>query len=136
MNDEKKPTDAVREFAERYERRIAELESKLAAECQHAREGWENCTLTLDRLDAESANLNKWHEKAADLEIELETAREERTCRMEYQTDGMQCGWWKCSECGGAMDTIEACGGRKPPRWCGNCGAKVVFGCNDREGAQ
>lgn len=126
MNDKKKPADAVREFAERYEQRIAELESKLAAECQHAREGWENYTLTLDRLDAESA----------DLEIELETARAERTCRMEYQTDGMLRGWWRCSECGGAMDTIEACGGRKPPRWCGNCGAKVAFGCNDREGAQ
>ena len=50
----------------------------------------------------------------------------ERTCRMEYQTEGMQRGWWKCSECGEAMDTIEACAGRKPPRWCGNCGAKVV----------
>ncbi len=49
-----------------------------------------------------------------------------RTCEMEYQTDGMQRGWWKCSACGGAMDTIESCGGRKPPRFCGNCGAKVV----------
>lgn len=50
----------------------------------------------------------------------------ERTCRMEYQTEGMQRGWWRCSECGVAMDTIEACGGRKPPKWCGNCGARVV----------
>lgn len=91
MNDKKKPTDAVREFAERYERRIAELEAALTCK---------------------------------------------RICYMEYQTDGMLRGWWRCSECGGAMDTIESCGGRKPPRWCGNCGAKVVFGCNDREGAQ
>lgn len=60
--------------------------------------------------------------------VDGERYTHEHTCRMEYQTEGMQRGWWKCLECGEAMDTIEACGGRKPPRWCGNCGARVEEG--------
>lgn len=48
------------------------------------------------------------------------------TCTMEFATKGMMRSWWVCSNCGKAMDTIEACGGRKPPKFCGNCGAKVV----------
>lgn len=59
--------------------------------------------------------------------IDVNDERFERTreCEMRYQTDGMMRGWWKCSECHEAMDTIESCGGRKPPKWCGNCGARV-----------
>ena len=58
--------------------------------------------------------------------IEAWNTRAERTCHMKYQTSGMQRGWWKCSKCGTAMDTVESCAGRKLPKWCGNCGAKVV----------
>ena len=47
-------------------------------------------------------------------------------CEMEYATEGMKRGWWVCSECGEASDTIKACGGRVPPNFCANCGAKAV----------
>ena len=76
----------------------------------------------VNRLTEENRNL------AADLAECMERLgmEMESTCHMEYQTDGMQRGWWQCSKCGEAMDTIKSVCGRKPPKWCGNCGAKVV----------
>lgn len=55
-------------------------------------------------------------------------ARAERMCRMEYQTEGVKRGWWKCSVCGGASDAIGTRTGGKfrPPAFCACCGAKVV----------
>lgn len=153
----KKSTDSVREFAGRYERRIAELErlwhafenevaaqlveiaerdkriaeleSKFAAECQHAREGWENYALTL--------------EKVANLEIELETARAERTCRNIAESDEMSSDPFTCSECGArgpygeGVYHIGKCEKKEDGsvafwdawpvyKYCPNCGRKVM----------
>ena len=63
--------------------------------------------------------------RTEDIAIEAWNTRHEQTCEMEYHTEGMKRGWWVCSKCDKAMDTIESCGGRKPPKFCGNCGAKV-----------
>ena len=57
--------------------------------------------------------------------IEKWNTRHESSCSMEYAKHGMMRGWWVCSACGKAMDTIEACSGKVPPRFCGNCGATV-----------
>lgn len=81
-------------------------------------------TLTAERL--EKAKACKSSEELAALAAELIAERHMETCEMEYQTDGMMRGWWKCSVCGEAMDTIKACAGREKPKYCGNCGRLVV----------
>lgn len=65
---------------------------------------------------------NSAYEAIAD---ELNAAMGGGECEMEYATEGMKRGWWVCSECGEASDTIESCAGRKPPNYCGNCGKAV-----------
>lgn len=71
----KKPTDAVREFAQRYERRIAELEELIARQGKHI----------------------------VELEDKLSETRTERTCMPTESgrcLHGTDCPAWLCSECG------------------------------------
>lgn len=75
-----------------------------------------------EQIDELRAERDEWKAKLADMNAE----RHVETCEMEYQTDGMMSGWWKCSVCGEAMDTIKACAGREKPKYCGNCGRLVV----------
>lgn len=72
--------------------------------------------------------IEAWNTRTPEQAIaeELNAKRHVETCEMEYQTDGMMSGWWKCSVCGEAMDTIKACAGREKPKYCGNCGRLVV----------
>ena len=75
-----------------------------------------------EQIDELRAERDEWKAKLADMNAD----RHVETCGMEYQTDGMMSGWWKCSVCGEAMDTIKACAGREKPKYCGNCGRLVV----------
>lgn len=72
-------------------------------------------------------------ESAMSAAVDAWNRREQRTCRMEYQTgpDNPKRGWFECSECGGLGDSVGAgWNGEKkrknPPAYCPNCGARVI----------
>ena len=119
---EKKPTDAVREFAERYERRIAELEEKITESGVRATGG----TLTADQVrEAWCGNLRRdciydpptpdWQAIADEL-----NARAEQTC-CDVSLDSSE--QFYCSECECTVDMPLLWG---ELNYCPNCGAKVV----------
>ena len=69
------------------------------------------------RFSSEESAIASWNTRAEQMGV--------GECEMQYATEGMKRGWWVCSECGEASDTINACGGRTPPNYCGNCGKAV-----------
>lgn len=104
--------DIADEIEREHAQRIAELESKLEAEAQHAREGW---GLAMEH-----------HGRIA----ELENARAERTCRNDKDKwSGLAKYLFVCSECGWNLvdvgnDAIDI--SARLMKRCPMCGARVI----------
>lgn len=93
--------------------------------------GWWTCSVNCDGIydhicSCQMITGGDTEMEAYESAVRAWNTRHVETCEMEYQTDGMMSGWWKCSVCGEAMDTIKACAGREKPKYCGNCGRLVV----------